>query len=129
MKRTIAIVVATAALSIVACKKPQEEGGTAAASADNTLKNERDRDNATMLPTDQGGSQSDRDITARVRRDVVADGNLGMKAKNVKIITKDGTVTLRGPVATPEERTLVANYAKQAAGVTAVIDQIEIAEN
>lgn len=114
------------ALSVGACSKAESEKRTEAVPADNTKKNERDQA-GTLLPTDQSETAADRDITAKVRQDVVADENLGMKAKNVKIITRDGHVTLRGVVEKPAERELVASHAMHAAGVRGVDNQLEIA--
>lgn len=120
MKLTVALVVAATTLSTVACKKPDDQP---AMPADTT------KANAPAVPLDQGRTQADREITARVRRDVVADGNLGIKAKNVTIVTNAGTVILSGPVATPAERELVATYARKAPGVTAVDDRLEVVSN
>ena len=94
--------------------------------ADNTGRNVRDRGDRTRTPTDQGGSDSDRDITARIRRDIVANDALSTNAHNVKIITTDGIVTLRGPVKTVQEKAAVAAAAQRAPGVKRVDNQLEI---
>ena len=94
--------------------------------ADNTGRNVRDRDGQTRTPTDQGESGADRDITASIRREIVANDALSTNAHNVKIITVDGIVTLRGPVKTVQERAAVAAAARHAAGVRRVDDQLEI---
>ncbi len=114
MNRALLTIVAAALLTSTGCKKREDRTGEPVA-ADNTQKNERDR-LETLLPTDQGGSQSDRDITAHVRRDVVADGSLSLLAKNVKIITQHGLVTLRGVVKSATERDVVGNHARLCAG-------------
>lgn len=124
MKHALAIFLTAAALGSVACNKGAEKRPVA---ADNTQKNERDRSGDTLTPGDQGESEADRDITAKIRRDVVGDQQLGMTAKNVKIITRDSVVTLRGAVSTAEERALIESYAKRASGVRSVDDQLEIA--
>jgi osmotically-inducible protein OsmY len=74
---------------------------------------------------DQGGGK-DRDITAAIRRSVVGDSSLSFNAKNVKIITVAGKVTLRGPVKTDAERTNIEAKAKAALGVTEVDNQLEV---
>src|ERR1700720_460303 len=66
--------------------------------ADNTKKNQRDRSGETKTSGDQSNSSQDVKITAAIRRAVVRDHSLSMTAKNVKIITSNGMVTLRGPV-------------------------------
>src|SRR5687768_13853172 len=68
--------------------------------ADNTDRNKRDRDNATLTPGDQGNTKEDIEVTRQIRRALMKDKSLSTTAKNIKIITKDGAVTLRGPVKT-----------------------------
>jgi len=84
--------------------------------ADNTRKNERDRSSAALTPMDQGGSASDRAITQQIRKDLMNDKSLSFTAKNVKVITIDGKVTLRGPVKSEAERTAIEAAARRAAG-------------
>ena len=97
--------------------------------ADNSGKNVRDRQNSTMTPGDQSNAKSDMAITQAIRKAVVADKGLSTNAHNVKIITKDGVVTLRGPVKTAEEKNTIAAKAEGAAGVKSVDNQLEIASN
>ncbi|MES2641928.1 MAG: BON domain-containing protein [Myxococcota bacterium] len=99
----------------------------AAATADNTARNERDRDGATMTPFDQSESGPDIEITAQIRRAVVGAENLSANADNVKIMTSAGVVTLRGPVATDAEKASIEAMAKAVAGVTRVDNQLEVA--
>ena len=94
--------------------------------ADNTGRNVRDRDDRTLTPTDQGNSESDRNITAHIRREIVANDALSTNAHNVKIITTDGIVTLRGPVKTRQEKATVGAVAQRASGVRRVDNQLEI---
>lgn len=94
---------------------------------DNTGVNERDRSGATKTPLDQSNAQSDLDITQAIRKAVIGDKSLSFNAKNVKIITEGGRVTLRGPVKSVDERAKVVGFAKQAAGVASVDDQLEVA--
>ena len=94
--------------------------------ADNTGKNERDRGGATVTPGDQGGSEADREVTQQIRKAVVANDQLSMTAKNVKIITNEGVVTLRGPVVNTQEKTKIAAIAKGVHGVKRVDNQLEI---
>ena len=95
--------------------------------ADNTGKNERDRAGSTATSGDQGGSEADRHVTQEIRKAVVDDASLSTNAKNVKIITKDGVVTLRGPVKTSQEKSQIASIAQRASGVKRVDNQLEIA--
>jgi osmotically-inducible protein OsmY len=65
---------------------------------DNTGVNERDRNSAHPTPMNQGNGEVDIDLTQRIRKAVMANDSLSFTAKNAKIITRDGRVTLRGPV-------------------------------
>jgi len=95
--------------------------------ADNTDKNERDRDDKTLTPTDQGESTADRTITQQIRQGVVGADEVSAGAKNVKIITVDGVVTLRGPVESVTEKTNIAALANKVEGVKRVDNQLEVA--
>jgi hyperosmotically inducible protein len=94
-------------------------------SADNTTKNSRDRENATLTSGDQGHSKADRDTTAQIRRALMKNHELSMTAKNVKIITVNGKVTLRGPVKTDQERKVIDQLAHQQ-GVSSVDNELEV---
>ena len=107
--------------------KSDEPAQTAAVEPDNSGRNVRDADGATKTPGDQSESEADRTITQNVRQAVTADDSISTNGKNVKIITVDGTVTLRGPVKSEQEKTNIAAKAQQIAGVKQVDNQLEIA--
>ena len=98
----------------------------ATADADNTARNERDRNAATQVPTDQAENEADRDISANVRKAVVGDDSLSINAQNIKIITSNGNVTLRGPVKTSREKETIEAKAKQVTGVHSVTNLLEV---
>jgi hyperosmotically inducible protein len=116
---------------IFGCSKDRSENqqvtSSTAAEADNSGKNVRDRDNAMKTAGDQSENEADRTITQEIRRAVTSDDTLSTNAKNIKIITNDGTVTLRGPVKSEKEKADIANRAKQIAGVKKVDNLLEIA--
>jgi hyperosmotically inducible protein len=93
---------------------------------DNTGRNIRDRGGATLTPGDQSESEADRTLTQQIRKAVVADDSLSTTAKNIKIITVDGVVTLRGPVQNPREKEIIAAKAQQIAGVDKIDNQLEV---
>jgi len=95
--------------------------------ADNTGKNTRDKSGSTLTAGDQSNSAKDVAITQEVRKAIVADDALSTNAKNVKVITVSGVVTLRGPVNSAAEKATVAEKARTVAGVARVDDQLEIA--
>ncbi len=92
---------------------------------DNTAVNERDRDMAVKTPLDQNENQADIDITANIRKQVV-DTKMSINAQNVKIITQDGEVTLRGPVKSAEEKKQIEDMARSVAGADKVVSQLEV---
>ena len=102
---------------------------TRAVDADNTGKNARDADGNTLTPLDQGESEADRTITQQIRKAVVDHDQLSTNAKNVKIITQNGVVTLRGPVKSQEEKAAIASVAQKTGGVKRVENQLEIEHN
>lgn len=118
-----------AAFLLVGCSKNREEKQVSqtAVEPDNSGRNVRDRDDQNKTPGDQSESEADRAITQNIRQAVTADDSLSTNAKNVKIITSDGTVTLRGPVKSEKEKADIEAKAKQVAGVKKVDNQLEIA--
>lgn len=97
-----------------------------AIAADNTALNRRDRDGTTLTPGDQGASASDVAITARIRKEVLAKDGLSVNAQNVKIITVNGRVTLRGPVNSDAEKNAIAEIAEHAVEPASVDNQLEV---
>jgi hyperosmotically inducible periplasmic protein len=93
---------------------------------DNTGRNVRDRDQKTLTPLDQGNSQADVDRTAQIRREILAVSSLSVNAHNVKIITNEGHVTLRGPVNSAEEKRLVGEIATKIATSEHTDNELEV---
>ena len=94
--------------------------------ADNTARNERDRGGGTITPPDQSEKAADRNITTDIRRAITDDKNMSVNARNVKIVTIDGVVTLRGPVNTQQEKDAIQALAEKSAGVTKVVNELEV---
>ncbi|MDO9048586.1 MAG: BON domain-containing protein [Methylobacter sp.] len=92
---------------------------------ENTERNVRDQDNATLTPEDQKETKKDIKITAKIRQAVVRDKSLSVDAQNAKIITRNGVVTLRGPVANEAESMKLQKIAKKMRGVVRVDNQLE----
>jgi osmotically-inducible protein OsmY len=98
----------------------------AATEPDNTGKNVRDRSDAALTPGDQGNSEADREITRNIRRAITKNSELSTIAKNIKIITVNGQVTLRGPVNTEQEQQAIATATQGIPGVTGLDNQLEV---
>lgn len=92
---------------------------------DNSATNIRDRDDSAKSPIDQNENKTDIGITADIRSQVV-DTKMSVDAQNVKIITQDGRVTLRGPVKTAEEKKRIEEIAHSVAGVDKVDSLLEV---
>jgi len=95
-------------------------------SPDNTRVNERDRSEGSLTPMDQKENETDLEITQRIRQSVMGDDSLSFTAKNIKIITRDGQVTLRGSVKSAAEKSAIEKAARDVAGPAKVTSQIEI---
>jgi osmotically-inducible protein OsmY len=93
---------------------------------DNTGRNVRDRGGDTVTPGDQSNTKADLHLTQQIRKALMADKSLSTNAKNVKIITANGVVTLRGPVNTPQEKATIEAKAQSIAGANNVESQLEI---
>lgn len=93
---------------------------------DNTGRNVRDRGGDTVTPGDQSNDKGDLHLTQQIRQEIMADKSLSTNAKNVKIITANGVVTLRGPVNTPQEKATIEAKVQSIAGANNVDSQLEI---
>jgi osmotically-inducible protein OsmY len=119
-----------ATVLVAGCSKDRsgdKQVSQTAVEPDNSGRNVRDRDNQTKTSGDQAENEADRAITQNIRAAITADDSLSTNGKNVKIITSDGTVTLRGPVKSDKEKADIEAKAKQIAGVKKVDNQLEIA--
>jgi hyperosmotically inducible periplasmic protein len=103
----------------------QDTNSGSSAEPNNTGINKRDRSGESLTPGDQGGSDADREMTRRIRRAIVATKGLSTDAKNIKIITVNGKVTLRGPVANDQEQKTI-NDVVHKMGITTVNNQLEL---
>jgi len=120
------VVTGVAALVLAFSALAQDTANTQTNRVDNTARNVRDRDNRTLTPFDQGNSKADVDTTAQIRKEIIAGKNMSVNARNVKIITNQGKVTLRGPVNTAEEKRLIGEIANRIARAENVDNQLEV---
>ena len=109
---------------LAACFQTKANRGDLA--VDNTGRNVRDRDGKTLTPMDQGESKADLKATQKLRKAIVGYDSLSVNAKNVKIITVDGIMTLRGVVNSKEEKANIAAKAGQIDGVVKVKNRLEV---
>ena len=121
MKRTLVALTCLSAFSLAALAADNKK-----AEPDNTATNERDRSGETKTSGDQSNSSADLKITQDIRRAIMKDSELSTSAKNIKIITDNGQVTLRGPVKNVQEKAKIDQLAKSAAGGAKIDDQLDV---
>ena len=74
-------------------------------------------------------NKADRELTQQIRRAIVSDKTLSTQAHNVKILTKDGAVTLKGQVKTDDEKKAVEDKANSVAGSGKVTSELTVGPN
>lgn len=79
-----------------------------------------------LNPVDQSNRPSDIGLTAEIRKAILARDGFSVNAQNVKIITDNGHVTLRGPVNSSEEKRIIQEVASKIAGNDKIHDQLEV---
>ena len=106
------------------------ETNAAMADADNTARNKRDSGAGTLTPADQSNSPGDLQLSQKIRKALVSGPtDYSVAAKNIKVITINGKVTLRGPVQSEAEKTAIASLARSLAGDGNVNDELEVKAN
>ncbi len=120
MKSFVILGLGLALVGTAACNKDNKVPN------DNTEKNDRDKDNKTLTPTDQSNEEVDTKITQSIRSNLVKSDSLSTYAKNIKIITIHGVVTLRGPVESAQEKSDIAALAKKIDGVQDLHNELEV---
>ena len=93
--------------------------------ASNTGINKRDRDDQTLTPMDQMNNESDLKLTQDIRQ-ALMEGEFSMDAKNIKVIARNGTVTLRGPVETAGELEKISVLVKGMPGIKSIDNQLQV---
>jgi hyperosmotically inducible periplasmic protein len=125
----LAILLLVASACGASADKEVNSEATPAADADNTARNDRDESATATTPFDQGENAQDLEISANIRKAIVADDSLSLNAHNVKIVTNGGTVTLSGPVKSAQEKGAIEAKAKQIAGEGRVESFLEVEAN
>src|ERR1700757_4629622 len=120
MKRTSLVLACLCAVSLAATAADDKK------KPDNTAMNERDRSGETQTSGDQSNSSADLKITQAIRQALMKDSELSTTAKNIKIVTNNGQVTLRGPVKDAREKAKIDQLAKSAAGDAKIDDQLDV---
>jgi osmotically-inducible protein OsmY len=94
---------------------------------DNTKINQRDRSADSPTADQQKMNPSDRETTKQIRQAIEKDKSISAYGHNIKIVTENGMVTLKGPVRSEEDKRAIEAKAAEVAGPDKVADQLEIA--
>src|SRR6202140_4575256 len=105
---------------------PRDPAVSNSTEADNTRRNSSEQNKNTDTAEKQSNSKDDLEMTQKIRQAVMKDGSLSMNAKNVKIIAKDGKITLKGPVDSQKEKDTIGTEAGEIAGKDKVDNQLEV---
>jgi osmotically-inducible protein OsmY len=124
MKR-ILIAGLLAASTVFAAEQGQQQEKANREAADNTGRNAKQQ----LTAQDQSEAPHDRDLAKRIRSALVKDRSLSTYAKNVKVISRNGKVTLRGPVHSDQERQAVESVATGIAGKENVRNELDVKAN
>jgi len=117
---------------VLACVLALCIGGTAvsfATAPDNSAVNERERETKQLTAENQGMSEQETEMTRKIRVALTEDESLSTYAKNVKIITQGGKVTLKGPVSSMKEKNIIQKKAEKFAEHYRVVNQLTVAGN
>ena len=95
--------------------------------ADNTKNNKGDQSSGAMTADRQKMNPADRDITKKIRAALHSDSSLSTYAHNIKIISQDGKVTLKGPVRSDDEKSAIEAKATEVAGQGNVTNSLTVA--
>jgi hyperosmotically inducible protein len=94
---------------------------------DNTQVNKRDRSSTEVTADQQKTNAADQELTRNIRRSIIADKSLSSYAHNIKIISQNGVVTLKGPVKSDSEKqSVVAKAVAVAGSADKVTDEVTV---
>jgi hyperosmotically inducible periplasmic protein len=110
--------------SLGAARLPQSSQQPA---PDNTKSNQGDASQGATTADQQKMNPADRETSRQIRSAIVKDKSLSTYSHNIKIITQNGKVTLKGPVRSDEEKSNIEAKAAAVAGADNVTDMLTIA--
>jgi hyperosmotically inducible periplasmic protein len=94
---------------------------------DNSKANQGDANKSAPTADQQKMNTADRATSKQIRSAIMGDKSLSTYAHNVKIITQNGKVTLKGPVRSDDEKSKIEAKATAVAGAGNVSNLITIA--
>jgi hyperosmotically inducible protein len=124
--RTFLLISSLLGSAWVVAQDSATQNAPAPAPADNTKVNQRDQNANEPTADQQKDNRSDRDITQQIRKAIMKDKSLSTYAHNVKIITQNGQVTLKGPVRSDDEKRAIEAKAAEIAGPNKVTNDLDV---
>src|ERR1700736_6685931 len=124
---TVAVLLTSAAAFLPAQDQPAKpDTSTKATKPDNTRANQADRTAGGVTADQQKNNKTDKETARQIRKALVGDKSLSTYAHNVKVISQNGTVTLKGPVKTEDEKKAVEAKAAEVAGASNIKNEITV---
>jgi hyperosmotically inducible protein len=120
---TLGLGIAAFSLAAVSAHAQQADSQ---AQPDNTANNKGDNKKGAMTADNQKEATADRELAKKIRKSIAGDSSLSTYAHNVKVIVRDGMVTLKGPVKSEEEKTAVGAKANDIAGADKVRNELTV---
>lgn len=96
------------------------------AQPDNTKNNKGDNQKGAVTADQQKETAADREMAKKIRKSIASDSSLSTYAHNIKVIVRDGMVTLKGPVNTDAEKTAIGAKASEIAGADKVQNELTV---
>ncbi|MGB8888418.1 MAG: BON domain-containing protein [Candidatus Korobacteraceae bacterium] len=104
----------------------QDTSGASQAAGDNSKVNQQDRQSSAPTADQQKNDSADLQLSREIRQSLIKDKSLSTYAHNLKVISQNGKVTLKGPVRSEDERDAVLAKATQVAGEANVNDEMTV---
>ena len=120
---TLGLGIAAFSLAVVPAYAQQSDSQV---QPDNTANNKGDNKKGAMAADNQKETTADRELAKKIRKSIAGDSSLSTYAHNVKVIVRDGMVTLKGPVKSEEEKTVVGAKANDIAGADKVQNELTV---
>lgn len=122
-RKELFLAVAALAIALIALLRPVPAAHGSPQAADNSQQN---KDRSEPTAQQQKSNSADREATRSIRKSIVTDKSLSTYAHNVKVITQDGKVTLRGPVHSQQEKDAVESKAAAVVGQDNVTSYLDV---
>lgn len=126
MVLAVSLLLLPSAFAKDAAKDSKAAADASQAAPDNTKKNARDRNGAGVTAQNQSNEKSDVEATRQLRQAIMQRKKLSVNAQNIKIITENGTMTLKGPVDSEQEKAKLERIAKQYSGHNKLVNELEV---